>query len=183
MVIPLTFVGGFLAIQHFGVERVANSLLIMEATGTSQSRFELWQRAIYMMQDFPYTGIGLGTFSRVAPVMYPFFLAGPDAVIPHAHNLFLQMGVDLGLPGFVAFIALIIAFSFTALQAIRLAKGSEFEPLAVGLFCGFIVYLIHGLLDNVTFSTKPGTVIWVIMGLTVALWLKLRAPVQGSSEG
>jgi len=32
-----------------------------------------------------------------------------------------------------------------------------------------MVYLIHGLVDHVTFSTKPGIAIWAIMGLMVAV--------------
>ena len=48
-----------------------------------------------MIQDFPFSGIGAGTFESVANVLYPFFLAGPDAKIPHAHNLLLQVAVIL----------------------------------------------------------------------------------------
>lgn len=179
LLIPLALFGLFLVSRYFGVEQLADFLLITETTSSAQGRLELWQRAIYMLQDFPFTGIGLGDFSRVAPILYPFFLIGPDTVVPHAHNLFLQMGVDLGIPGLVAFIALLTAFTITAVGTIRQARGTEFAPLAIGLFCGFVVYLIHGLLDNITFSTKPGTVIWAILGLTTALWWYLRVSKQG----
>jgi len=181
LLVPLGLIGLFLGSRYFGVQQMADFLLISNTTSSAQGRIELWQRAIYMLQDFPYTGIGLGTFSRVAPILYPFFLIGPDTVVPHAHNLFLQMGVDLGIPGLVAFIALLTAFASTAVVTIRRARGTEFAPLAIGLFCGFVVYLIHGLLDNVTFSTKPGTVIWAILGLTTALWWYLRSTEQGAS--
>jgi putative inorganic carbon (HCO3(-)) transporter len=170
LLVPLALIGLFVVSQHLGVEQIVDFLLTTEATRSAQARFELWQRAIYMLQDFPFTGIGLGTFSRVATIMYPFFLLNPDAIVPHAHNLFLQAGVDLGIPGLVAFIAFLTAFSFTAVKSLRMAKGTELEPLAIGLLCGFVVYLSHGLLDYVTHSTKPGTAIWAIMGLTVALY-------------
>lgn len=57
-----------------------------------------------------------------------------------------------------------------------MAKHTEFGPLAIGLFCGFLVYLVHGLLDCVTHSTKPGIVIWAIIGLA---W---RFTVSSTSE-
>jgi putative inorganic carbon (HCO3(-)) transporter len=173
--LPVLFTGIWWAVRHFGAQQVAEFLLVTNTTVTAAGRSELWQRAIYMMQDFPYTGIGLGTFSQVMPILYPTFLIGPDAEIPQAHNLFLQTGVDLGIPGLVSFIAFLAAFSITAVQTVRMAKHTELESLATGLLGGFVVYLTHGLVDAVTFSTKPGTVIWVIMGLTAALWLKLRA--------
>jgi putative inorganic carbon (HCO3(-)) transporter len=173
LLVPLALIGLFMVSQYWSVEQIADFLLITGTITTAQGRFEIWQRAIYMLQDFPFTGIGLGTFSRVAPVLYPFFLIGPDTSVPEAHNLFLQAGVDLGIPGLVGFIAVLAAFSITAIETVRMAKHTELEPLAIGLLCGFIVYLIHGLVDAVTFSTKPGTVIWAILGLTTALWQHL----------
>lgn len=178
LLVPLALIGLFVMSRYLGVEQIADFLLTTETTRSAQARFELWQRAIYMLQDFPFTGIGLGTFSRVASVMYPFFLLGPDAVVPEAHNVFLQAGVDLGIPGLVAFIALLTAFSITAVEAVRMAKYTELEPLAIGLLCGFVVYLIHGLVDAITFSTKPGTVIWMIIGLVTALWCRLKSVEQ-----
>ena len=176
--VPLALIGLFSASRYFGVERIADFLLVTAAANSAQGRFEIWQRAIYMLQDFPFTGIGLGTFSHVASVMYPFFLIGPDASIPEAHNVFLQTGIDLGIPGLVSFIAVLTAFSITAVETVRMAKRTELEPLAIGLLCGFVVYLIHGLVDAVTFSTKPGTVLWAILGLTTALWRHLRVSRQ-----
>ena len=111
--------------------------------------------------------------------MYPFFLRGPDAEVPHAHSLILQAGIDLGVPGLVALVGLLTVFSIIVLQTVRLARDTPLEPLSVGLLCGFMVYLIHGLVDYITFSTKPGTVIWAILGLTTALWWYLRVSKQG----
>jgi putative inorganic carbon (HCO3(-)) transporter len=177
LLVPLALIGLFVVSRYLGVEQteIADFFLTTETIRSAQARFELWQRAIYMLQDFPFTGIGLGTFSRVASVMYPYFLLGPNAVVPQAHNVFLQAGIDLGIPGLVAFIALLTTFSITAVDTVRMAKHTEFEPLAMGLLCGFVVYLIHGLVDAVTFSTKPGTVIWMIIGLMAALWCRLKS--------
>ena len=51
----------------------------MVASHSAWMRLEIWSRAIYMLQDFPFTGIGMGAFRQVANLLYPFFLAGPDA--------------------------------------------------------------------------------------------------------
>ena len=176
--LPVLFTGILWAVGHFGAQRVAEFLLVTNTTMTAAGRSELWQRAIYMMQDFPYTGIGLGTFSRVMPVLYPTFLIGPDAEVPHAHNLYLQTGVDLGIPGLVAGMALIASFLLIGINALRRARRTQLEGIAVGAVGGFIVYLVHGLVDNVAFSAKAGVVIWTIVGLTTALWLRCKNPVE-----
>ncbi len=78
-----------------------------DSTVTSaQERLEVWSRAIYGIQDFPLTGMGMNTFRYVVHVLYPIFSFPPDIDIGHAHNEFLQAALDLGLPGLVAFVAL-----------------------------------------------------------------------------
>ena len=174
--LPALLVGIFWAVRHFGTQQVSEFFLVTNTTMTAAGRSELWQRAIYMMQDFSYTGIGLGTFSRVMPVLYPTFLIGPDAEVPHAHNLYLQLGVDLGIPGLVAGMALISGFLLIGISALCRARRTQLEVVAVGAMGGFLVYLIHGLVDNITFSAKPGVIIWAIIGLTTAVWLRLKGP-------
>ena len=55
---------------------------------------------------FSITGIGMGMFGTVADILYPFFLA-PQALFP-THNLVLQVGVDLGLPGLIGWLATLL---------------------------------------------------------------------------
>jgi len=69
-------------------------------------RVEIWSRAIYGIRDFSFTGMGLGTFRHIVPMVYPLFSVSPDLDVGHAHNELLQAGVDLGIPGLIAFIAL-----------------------------------------------------------------------------
>jgi len=123
-----------------------------------------------MMQDFPYTGIGLGTFSRVAPVMYPYFLLGPDADVPHAHNLFLQVAVDLGIPGLVAFLALFfgsIVMTWQGYRKFRLTDERALAGVALGLLGSLTGIFVHGIVDCVSWGAKPAIIFWVMMALCV----------------
>jgi len=162
------------AMQRVGIETLADLLLTTDALGGWASRQEVWSRAIFAIQDFPYTGIGLGTFGKVVPVMYPYFLIGPDADISHAHNLFLQVAVDLGLPGLVAFAGLFGGALMAAWKAYR-TYGARKEVRPQGLALGFLVSLLimgmHGLTDSVTWGpARPAIIPWCIMGLTMALY-------------
>jgi len=86
------------------------------------------------------------------------------------------MGIDLGIPGLVAGMALLTAFLLIGASAMRRARGTQLEGIVVGTVGGFLVYLVHGLVVNVTFSIKPGMVIWTIIGLATALWLRFKDP-------
>ena len=144
---------------------------LMTRTGSSQSlegRLEVWSRALYMMQDFPFTGVGMGTFNQVANVMYPFFLAGPDAEIGHAHNLFLQVGVDLGYPGLIAFVTILLLCLAMTWQSYRHSR--RLRSLALGLLGSYVALILHGLVDAVGWGTKPAVIPWALFGLTAALY-------------
>jgi len=179
--VPIVAIGLLIAIWHLGAEGLTDFLLITDTIGGWQGRKEVWSRAIYMIQDFPYTGIGLRTFSRVGPVMYPYFLLGPDADVPHAHNLFLQVAVDLGIPGFVAFVASITVSMVMAWQAFHIFKSKgerDRQSLALGLLCSFLVMMVHGLVDCVTWGSKPAIIPWIMMGLTVTLYNIAKQPLE-----
>jgi putative inorganic carbon (HCO3(-)) transporter len=94
----------------------------------------------------------------------------------NAHSLYLQMGIDLGIPGLVAGMALISAFLLIGISAMQRARHTRLEGVAAGAMGGFVVYLVHGLVDNITFSAKPGMVLWTIVGLATAVWLRFKGP-------
>jgi putative inorganic carbon (HCO3(-)) transporter len=93
-------------IWMFGLGGIAllSNLFSSGTLETLQGREEVWSRALAMIQDFPLTGIGMGSFGDLADAVYPFF-SFPANTVPHAHNLFLQLAIDLGLPGLIAWSA------------------------------------------------------------------------------
>ncbi len=140
--------------------------------GGLAQRVEIWSRAIYMIQDFSFTGVGMGSFGRVADLLYPFFLA-PPGQIPHAHNLFLQVAVDLGIPGLLAWLAVLFSVMVAAWQVYvsgrRHPHGSYRTALGAGLLASQAALIVHGLTDATVWGmTKPAVVVWAVWGLTLA---------------
>lgn len=149
---------------------------------TLERRIEIWSRALYMIRDFPFTGIGVGTFQQVADVLYPFFLAGPDAEIPHAHNLLLQVAVDLGLPGLVAFLSILVLAFWSALDNARSFAGEGDDALAAVAWAGvasLIGMLVHGIVDATTWIVGRGAFVpWAVIGMLVALRVGRKGHVE-----
>lgn len=186
--IPAAALGLFVAVQVWGGEALGQLALRMDivgggVTGTMQGRMEVWQRAIYMIQDFPYTGIGIGTFDKVANVMYPFFLLGPEAKVTHAHNTLLEVGVDLGIPGLVAYVALLTCFVVAAWRAYHALSDRALQALIVGLACGMLAHQVFGLTDAFLLGTKPGVVMWAFLGLMAALYVHRKSLRRELEEG
>jgi len=144
-------------------------------------RVEVWSRAIYGIQDFAFTGMGMNTFRRVVPVLYPLFSIGPEVDIGHAHNEFLQAALDLGIPGLIAFLAVDFgAFAMLAVSWRQRAKLPLSEPvtraLILGLGGGLLAHLLYGLTDAVALGAKPGVLWWWLLGLIASMYrLQLTA--------
>ncbi len=142
--------------------------------GTS-FRVEMWTNSLYALSDFVFTGIGIGTFRQVMPLLYPFLLISPDnASFVHAHNLYLQIGLDLGLPGLVAWLALIINVFALLIPVLRRRDRILQWTLASGVLGGLVAMLVHGFLDAVTWGTKLAFYPWLLIALAVLLGLQLQ---------
>jgi putative inorganic carbon (hco3(-)) transporter len=143
--------------------------LFDDPSSTLNDRAELWQRAIYVMRDFPFTGIGLGTFEPNILRMYPLLEATPGEPQPHAHNIYLQMGVDYGIGGLVAFLGMVTTTLGIGVMTIWRLRATPTRWLAIGLFAGCVAFLLHGLLDAVFTSTKVSEGIWMMLAMLMIL--------------
>ena len=136
---------------------------------TLQGRAELWSRALYLMQDFPFTGVGLGMPEPVIKLLYPTFLTGPDTVWFHVHNTYLQVGSEMGLPGLIAFLALLLTVAAVLVRQLRCPQAGIYQGLSVGLLGSWSVFVVHSLVDAPTFSPIVSVSLFVLLGLMVAV--------------
>ncbi len=168
LLIPGAALALLAAAQIWGFERMLNSMLILEATGQARGRAEVWRWALYMIGDCPFTGIGLNTFWEVGRECYHFFTAD-RSLFPHAHNIFLQVAVDLGLPGLAAYLALVLSFILTAWRTYRQLTDRMRRSLVAGLAAGLLAHHLYGLTDAITLGAKPGLALWAFAGLMAAM--------------
>ncbi len=154
-----------------GSQEMSAALASEGRLGSLEGRLEVWSRALYMIQDFPLTGVGMGTYMEVTDLLYPLFRFNPG-VIEHAHNLFLQVAVDLGIPGAVAWISILVVVVVTSWRLYRLGLKPEnrwVAGLGAGLVCSQIALVTHGLVDAVTWGmVRPAPLVWGVWGLAAA---------------
>jgi putative inorganic carbon (HCO3(-)) transporter len=150
---------------------------------TLADRFKVWELAAHMIRDFPITGIGLGTFPLVSELVYesPLFYGPAFHETPHAHNLALQIALDIGLPGLLFFSVLTICAALAARRAIVGPPSSLVRGLAAGAACGLLAYYVFGLTDAIGLGEKPGMIFWLLLGL-VAACARLAPMRAGTSD-
>ncbi len=138
-----------------------------------EGRIDIWSRAVFMIQDFPITGVGLGTFMDLADNLYRLFLFPPGKII-HAHNLFLQIAVDIGLPGLIAWIAIFLSICLINWQIFQHGvnqRNSIKSGLGVGLLGSSLAFAVHGMTDAVTWGfIRTAPLVWAMWGVSLAIY-------------
>lgn len=172
---------GMMALLSGGLSwRLVSTWLDTQGTGLDSfpGRLELWSRGLAMLRDFPVTGIGLGQISLVLPALYPLESIAPDTYIPHAHNVFLQVALDFGIPAACA-VGLIVALAgWTLGMTYRQTVDRQTQALAIGLGAGLLSFLIFGSTDAIALGARGGLGFWAVLGLSAAL--ARLAPAEAS---
>lgn len=155
------------------------------ATSGFVERVELWQRGLFAIQDFPITGIGLGTYGTVIPLLYPFLIIPPNTFLPDAHNLPIQVGVDLGIPGLVTWLAMLICLFVMMAQVLRKTHDPLRWALAAAVVVSFVGYLVAGIFAATNWGVKPAFLPWLIGAVGVLVfrqqWLEENRPTEVSA--
>lgn len=130
----------------------------------SSNRFQIWSVTVNVIKEYMPFGAGLGAF----PQAYTQFdTAGGYERVEQAHNDYLQMAADAGLPG----IAIGVLFLFFL---IRTGVGSSAvtnkfrRGAAVGAFAGCFAVLVHSLFDFVLHITAVSVMFVTLMTVLVA---------------
>lgn len=144
-------------------------------------RLEIWSRGWFMVQDFMFTGIGMGAFEQVTEMLYPLIITPPG--VPHAHNLLLQIAVDLGVPGLIAWLGILGTVLVACWRAYRSADP-VLRALGAGLLASQVALLGHGLTDAVTWGmVRSAPLVWLLWGVAVAAGLVARQREGDAASG
>jgi hypothetical protein len=133
------------------------------------SRLPIFQSAFHMLRDMPFTGVGLNNFFIVDTLYSPEVIP-PYSSTPHAHDLFLQVALDGGVVGLVAFLAVFVTFFYLIIRSIKFIPISDLRAIFIGLASSGIVFLVYGLAETNTLGHKTSLLMWVMLGMAGGLF-------------
>ncbi len=140
------------------------------AVASEFSRQEVWTRAVWSIQDFPVTGLGLNVFREAVLTIFPFYRLAPGTDVASAHNQFLQAAVDLGIPAMIIYGAIWFVSFRMLFLLVRSSKTPLFRDFAVGLGAGLIGHFTFQLADAVPLGAKLGIFWWFAIALITAMY-------------
>lgn len=128
-------------------------------------RIPLWESAVSFIADHPLTGVGEASFeSEFAPYRSIEYFLNPTASVRtnHPHNNLLFIAAGFGIPGLLAWLALLVYPM--AFFAVSYRRRSLLEKL---FFFAFVSIITHAMFDLVLYEWPTAMAALLILGV---LW-------------
>lgn len=145
------------------------------------ARFQLYAASLPILADHWLTGIGLGAYTAVSPLYLKNFPA--HLHFDHAHNEFLELAIELGLPAACLLFGLIAVYFLKHTPYLLSMRKQPYHVssrviLGISAWCTLLGFFLHGAVD---FGWRlPVNLLFVtILAVQLSL-LKVYAPAVQS---
>ena len=141
-------------------------------------RLAAWKGGAIMLRQKPWIGWGIGCYSRW---QYHFTGVGQSADIvqsqgptisDEAHNSYLQIGVELGLPGLLLWLGILIStFVLGATSLQKFSLGGPRQWALIGSLSALVGQSVDALANPGWQFGEVSLFLWITLGLAISLAL------------
>lgn len=135
------------------------------ADSSNAYRIQMWSITLKIIKDYWIAGVGFGhlpfkqifeTYIRTMPIY-------------HAHNTYLEIAAELGIPGLIAFLFFIFILFKYAIHELVKTDNKYIKVMMAGALSGIGALLIHGTVENVLYLPKIIINFWILVSLILTL--------------
>jgi len=131
------------------------------AEGSNMERMKNWQQGLDAFSENFFTGVGIGNYS--------FYLDPTTAYRTpiYAHNLYLDLGAEMGVFALLAWVLLIGATVIELYVASRRTLDKTLSYLSLGLIGSLVWYSVHSFFDTSIYAPNILAIFAVVLALAV----------------
>ncbi len=111
---------------------------------SQRDRIEIWRDTLQLNSAFKWTGCGLGAFKQG---FFQYQTVAPVNTVDFAHNDYLQIVAELGIPGSLLAAVLAGWIATKVLAVVLWRRSARNWQLAVGLVASIVTLAVHSLAD------------------------------------
>ena len=178
MVIDVAVIGGWIGVERV-VQRLGDTALTEAAGGREESveaRTEAARLGLGIVADFAVTGSGGGSFYG----SFMRYRSSRPGYLDHAHNDYVEIAADFGIPGLLLALGLGGTALWTALRVLARRQTRLYRGIAFGGGMSVVALALHSLVDfNLQIPANALTFCLVL----AMIWLADRLPGKGTTPG
>ncbi|WP_117232506.1 O-antigen ligase family protein [Vibrio maerlii] len=141
LIVSLILVDTLVVGTVFGLDKVKDRL--EQTSVLKETRDEVIQWSLPIVEEYPVTGTGMGSFYSIFPRYADFNIGFYD----HAHNDYLQFAVEAGVPATAMLGLMWIWAVIIAIRSMRKRNSKTLRGLALGCLIALIGMLMHISVD------------------------------------
>lgn len=143
-----------------------------------ESRLSMWPGTLKLIASHPVIGSGLGTFPVEYTEVQTTFLT---RFVNHAHNDYLEIASDLGIPAAILLFSSILFVLVRAVQNFLRGDGKYGPAISLACIGSIVAILLHSFTDFNLHIPGNALLFAVILGLSLATSSQ-NAPAEAAIE-
>jgi O-antigen ligase len=182
-VVALLAVGAAFAYQAASAELAPRVEALLGGDTTGSGRTAIWMAGLTSIEERPLLGLGYGGFPaslndlilRTPGVDLRHYELRPDG--QEAHNVFVSTTADLGLPGLVILVGLLVSTGRALRRTARQATAAG-RVVVARIANALVLSLVGFTIASLFLSTETSRALWILVGLAIALPGLLAEPAE-----
>lgn len=162
----LAFIIGFLINPASIIQKavtIKDDMLASSRSVSGNLRTSVWSNSLKMVEKSPFTGIGIGAFGSV----YDSYQKDPWLYSKYAHNYFLEIAAETGIPGLVFFTS-IIAVSMYIIYRNKKKLTVLKSPFYLSITIVLSASLAHSLVDIDFSRITLYSLFWIFLAMLMS---------------
>lgn len=143
----------------------AETTMSYKEDASAQGRIDAWRTGVNVLLGRPFTGVGAGAF----PLAWPEFAPGDAGAPRTAHNTFVQVSAETGLPSFALFCGaiavVVIGLGRAGGERIDREERERFSTVARSVQVGLGGFIVCSLTGGLAYSWP----LYFLLGLGASL--------------
>lgn len=135
------------------------------AEGSNSERLLNWRQAIKIIEDRPITGAGVGAYAEALNAR------APNRSSVTAHNTYLDIAAEMGIPALLVWIILLSAAAKNLLFVLKSEERglSKEKVISLGLIGAFVWFSVQMIFDTAIYSPALLALLMIYLAISVNL--------------
>jgi O-antigen ligase len=153
IIVPAFFIIFIIGVGILSTQPKFKNIISGSERNSLTTRLQIWEISIEVLKQHPVLGVGLGNFqSPYRTQAYKMYQPPLEWEVVKAHNLYLNLWLEMGLAGLITFAGMLILFAREIKKLLQSKLKYELWWLTGSSAAAMTTTLVHGLLDTPFFK-------------------------------